>query len=457
MKTFWRNLALLLIPLTLLGAGCGGSSEAQQLATKAATLTVWGVFDNDDALQEIMSSYQALHPNVSFEYRELRINEYEDELLHAFATGEGPDIFAVHNTWLGEYESLIEPLPASLTIPYSETRGTIKKEKIYTVKQEPTISQRAIKTDFVDIVAQDIIRPYRQNAREEANDRVFGLPLSVDTLAIFYNKDLLNAAGIAQPPQTWTQFQDAVSKLTKIGTDDAIMQSGAAIGTSRNVERAVDVISLLMMQNGTQMVDDRGRATFAQETDAGYLAGEAVRFYTDFGNPLKAVYSWNEEQPNSFDAFVNGSTAFFFGYSYHNTLIRSANSKLNYAIAPVPQIEGGKTVNFANYWVQSVAKSTKHLDWAWDFVQFAASKEQVTKYLKATKKPTALRGLINSQIEDEVMSIFVGQTLTAQSWYKGKDAQVAEEAFLDLIDAFLSGEEQENALRDAQNKVNQTL
>lgn len=457
MKTFWRNLALLLIPLTLLGAGCGGSSEAQQLATKAATLTVWGVFDNDDALQEIMSSYQALHPNVSFEYRELRINEYEDELLHAFATGEGPDIFAVHNTWLGEYESLIEPLPTSLTIPYSETRGTIKKEKIYTVKQEPTISQRAIKTDFVDIVAQDIIRPYRQNAREEAKDRVFGLPLSVDTLAIFYNKDLLNAAGIAQPPQTWTQFQDAVSKLTKIGTDDAIMQSGAAIGTSRNVERAADVVSLLMMQNGTQMVDDRGRATFAQETDAGYLAGEAVRFYTDFGNPLKAVYSWNEEQPNSFDAFVNGSTAFFFGYSYHNTLIRSANSKLNYAIAPVPQIEGGKTVNFANYWVQSVAKSTKHLDWAWDFVQFAASKEQVTKYLKVTKKPTALRGLINSQIEDEVMSIFVGQTLTAQSWYKGKDAQVAEEAFLDLIDAFLSGEEQENALRDAQNKVNQTL
>lgn len=448
---------MLLIPLTLLGAGCGGSSEAQQLATKAATLTVWGVFDNDDALQEIMSSYQALHPNVSFEYRELRINEYEDELLHAFATGEGPDIFAVHNTWLGEYESLIEPLPTSLTIPYSETRGTIKKEKIYTVKQEPTISQRAIKTDFVDIVAQDIIRPYRQNAREEAKDRVFGLPLSVDTLAIFYNKDLLNAAGIAQPPQTWTQFQDAVSKLTKIGTDDAIMQSGAAIGTSRNVERAADVVSLLMMQNGTQMVDDRGRATFAQETDAGYLAGEAVRFYTDFGNPLKAVYSWNEEQPNSFDAFVNGSTAFFFGYSYHNTLIRSANSKLNYAIAPVPQIEGGKTVNFANYWVQSVAKSTKHLDWAWDFVQFAASKEQVTKYLKVTKKPTALRGLINSQIEDEVMSIFVGQTLTAQSWYKGKDAQVAEEAFLDLIDAFLSGEEQENALRDAQNKVNQTL
>ncbi len=404
-----------------------------------------------------MSSYQALHPNVSFEYRELRIDEYEDELLHAFARGEGPDIFSIHNTWIGEYESLIAPLPKSLSIPYSETRGTIKKETVYTIKEEPTISQRALKTDFVDVVAQDVIRQYKPNAQAEAENQIFGLPLSVDTLALYYNKDLLNAAGIAQPPETWTQFQDAVTKLTKITTNDEILQSGAAMGTSRNVERAVDIVSLLMMQNGARIVDERGRADFAQETDAGLLAGEAVRFYTDFGSPQKAVYTWNAQQPDSFDAFVNGSTGFFLGYSYHGAFIRTINSKLNFAVAPVPQIEGGKTVNFANYWVETVAKSSTAPDWAWDFIQFAASKDQVTKYLTVANKPTALRGLINTQIEDEVLSIFVGQSLTAQSWYKGKDAQVAEEAFLDLIDAFLSGEEQESALVNAQNKVNQTL
>ncbi|NQV90817.1 hypothetical protein HQ487_05450, partial [Candidatus Uhrbacteria bacterium] len=43
------------------------------------------------------------------------------------------------------------------------------------------------------------------------------------------------------------------------------------------------------------------------------------------------------------------------------------------------------------------------------------------------------------------------------SWYRGGDAHVAEEAFLDLIDEFLSGAEQERALKDAQNKVNQSL
>lgn len=457
MTSLRRHLAIVLIPVILLGAGCGGSSTAEKLATTPVTLTVWRVFDDDSTLAKIMSAYQALHPNISFEYRQLRYDEFEDELIRAFAQGEGPDIFCVHNTWLGKYESLIEPLPDSLTIPYSETRGTIKKEIVYTVQEEPTLSQRALKSNYVDVVVADVLRSYQPNAKEEAEDRIFGLPLGMDSLALYYNKDLLNAAGIPEPPSTWTQFQDQVTQLTQINTSDSIVQSGAAIGTSQNVERAFDILSILMMQNGTQMTDSRGRATFAQETDAGFLGGEAVRFYTDFANPLKAVYTWNEDMPDSFDAFVSGNTAFFFGYSYHHALIKAANSKLSFAVSPLPQIDGGKTVNYANYWVETVAKSTDAGDWAWDFVQFATDENQVTDYLEAAKKPAALRSLINSQLEDEVLSIFAGQTLTADSWYRGSDASVVEEAMLDLINAFLAGDEQERALKDAQNKVNQRL
>lgn len=457
MTSFRRPFAILLLPLILLGAGCGGSSTAEKLATTPVTITVWRVFDDDSTLTQIMSAYQALHPNISFEYRELRYDEFEDELIRAFAQGEGPDVFSLHNTWLGKYESLIQPLPDSLTIPYSETRGTIKKETVYTVQEEPTLSQRALKSHYVDVVINDVLRSYKPTAKSEAQDRIFGLPLGMDSLALYYNKDLLNAAGIPEPPSTWTQFQDQVSQLTQINTSDSIVQAGAAIGTSQNVERAFDILSILMMQNGTQMMDTRGRATFAQETDAGFLGGEAVRFYTDFANPLKAVYTWNEDLPDSFDAFVSGNTAFFFGYSYHHALIRASNAKLSFAVSPLPQIDGGKTVNYANYWVETVSKSTDAGDWAWDFVQFAAGEDQVTKYLEAAKKPAALRSLINTQLEDEVLSIFAGQTLTADSWYKGGDASVAEEAMLDLIDAFLSGDEQERALKDAQNKVNQSL
>lgn len=457
MKSIWRNIIILMIPLLILGAGCGGSSAAEVLASTPVKITVWRVFDDDSTFQGLMSAYQAVHPNVSFSYRELRFDEYEDELLRAFAEGEGPDVFSIHNTWIGEYESLIEPLPDSLSIAYSEVRGTIKKETIYTIEEEPTLSKRALEANYVDVVAQDVLRSYKASAKSEAEDRIFALPLSVDTLAMYYNKDLLDAAGIAEPPSTWTEFQDAVTLLTKIGSNGQILQSGAAIGTSQNVERAFDIVSLLMMQNGTAMTDSRGRPTFGNETDAGFLAGEAVRFYTDFANPLKAVYTWNAEQQDSFDAFVNGNTAFFFGYSYHNAFIKTANSKLDFSVAPAPQIDGGKTVNYANYWVETVAKSSDAGDWAWDFVQFAAEEENVDSYLSASNKPTALRALIATQLENELLSVFSAQTLTADSWYKGSDAQVAEEAFLDLIDAMLAGNETQTALREAQNKVSQSL
>lgn len=456
----WRitkKIGVLFIALSLLGAGCGGPSKAQQVATQPVSLTVWGVFDDDQSMLPLMSAYQAVHPNVSFNYRQLRIEEYEEELLHAFAEGKGPDIYAIHNTWIGEYESLIQPLPPSLKIAYSETRGTIKKETVYTLKEEPSLSLRALKSDFVDTVAKDVVRPYRPNENANFQDRIFGIPLSMDTLALYFNRDLLNAANIAEPPMTWTEFQKQVSSLTKIGPNNTILQSGAAIGTGKNVERSSDILNLLMMQNGAKMVDDRGVAVFGGEDTGGLLSADAVRFYTDFANPLKQVYTWNDEQPTSFDAFVNGKTAFFFGYSYHAPLIKARSPKLNFGIAPAPQIEGGKMVNYANYWVETVSKQSDHLDFAWDFIQFATGKDRVTSFLEAARKPTARRALISTQIEDETLSVFASQILTSESWYKGRDAEVMEQTFIDLINAALSGGELEQELIIAQNKVNQTL
>ncbi len=444
--------------IALLGVGCGGPSTSQIEATKPVTLTIWRVFDSNDAFQEIQSAYQRVHPNVSFEYRELRPDDYKKELLRAFAEGKGPDIFSIHNTWVEEYASLIEPLPASIKIPYSEIRGTIKKETIYTIKEQPTLSHRALKTDFVDVVTTDVLRPYKANANAQTTNQIFGLPLSVDTLTMYYNKDLLNVAGFPEPPTSWTKFQEQVTKLTTVGATNSISQSGAAIGTGKNVERASDIVALLMMQNGTQMTDEAGRATFAsQNRERIILGSDAVRFYTDFANPLKQVYTWNADQPNSFEAFAQGKTAFFFGYSYHLPLLRTAAPKLKFSLAPVPQIEGGRTVNYANYWLETVAKSSKNTNWAWDFIQFETSAEHVNKYLKSAIRPTARRALIAKQTEDEDLSIFASQLLTASSWYRGKNAEVMEKAFIDLIDQVLRGDDTTRAIQDAQNKVNQTF
>jgi multiple sugar transport system substrate-binding protein len=449
---------LVLATLLLTGQGCGGPSQAELEAVRPVTLTVWSVFNDEDSMRPLMDAYRRIHSNVSFKFKTLRFDEYEEELIRAFAEGEGPDIFSLHNTWIGEYEDLLTPLPDTLTIPYTEVKGTIKKETIITLREEPTISQRELKSEFIDIVSEDVIRDYQPDPKKPAESRIFALPLGVDTLALFYNKDLLNAAGIAEPPATWQEFNDQVKLLTRVNADGDIVQSGAGIGTSGNVERAVDILSVLMMQNGTTMTsDDRVQFAEPDRTTKEYLGLDAVRFYTDFANPVKEVYTWNDEQPDSFEAFVTGKTAFFFGYSYHLPLIKSRAPKLNFGTSALPQISEGRTVNFANYWVETVSKASQNSKWAWDFLQFAASEEQVMDYLDAAGKPTARRGLINEQIDDEDLFVFVSQLLTATSWYRGNDAQVMEEAMGDLINGFLEGlYDEQDLMEEAQSKVQQT-
>lgn len=447
--------------IVLSGAGCGGGNTAPTAAAKVQ-LSYWRVFDGDDAFKDIIDAYKARHPYVSIEYRVLRFDEYEDELIKALAKGEGPDIFSIHNTQMSEYKDLLLPMPTTVTTKYLETVGTVRKETVLTAKQESLPSQRDIKADFVDVVANDVILSYQADEKSAAEDRVFGLPLSVDTLALLYNKDLFDAAGIAAPPETWEEFQNDVVLLTKYQDDGSILQSGASMGTVENVDRAADIVQALMLQNGTEMIDDRGRVAFnaIPETiaDGVYPGLDAVRFFTDFANPVKETYTWNAAMPENVDAFASGQTAMMLGYSYHLPIIRAAAPTIDVGVGELPQIGGGaKKVNFANYWVEGVSKDTEHPNEAWSFVAFATSADHVMSYLDETQKPTALRALIENQVESETLSPFVSQILTAESWYKGTDAKAMEAAFETLATEVLSGNrEAEDAIKDAAKVVSQT-
>ncbi len=216
-----------------------------------------------------------------------------------------------------------------------------------------------------------------------------------------------------------------------------------------------------MIQNGTQMTDDHGRVSFhliPDGTPSEVFPGvDAVEFYTDFSDPTKKSYSWNASMPTSFEAFTTGKTAFFFGYSYHLPLIRTSAPKLNFAISIMPQIADGKTANFANYWIETVSKDSKSSDWAWDFLAFATSQEYVSSYLTNANKPTALRNLINTQLENEDLSAFATQVLTAESWYHGMDASATNEALEDFITSIAANPEKpDKVIVDVAKKVMQT-
>ena len=459
--------SIILIIITLLatsGFGCKLASEEEIAASKSVALEFWGVFDESDAYDSLISSYRSRHPNVQINYKMYRFDEYEDSLLDALAEDRGPDIFMVHNSWVRGYEAKIYPLPSSLNISYIETSGEgLGQKTTISVEQEASLTLRQMRDQFVDVVYNDVVLPIWNEKTEAYDNKIMGIPLSVDTMTLYYNRDILNAAGIAQPPPTWQQFQEHVKSITKLDKDGDIAQSAASIGTSQNVERAADILSILMMQNGTQMTNDAGFATFHQTPDILASRDEppgygALRFYTDFANPAKEVYTWNDGFIDSLDAFAAGETAFFFGYSYHLPQIRTKAPKLNFGIARLPQLEGNPEINYANYWINTVSQKSENPDFAWDFIQFMAEEGHVKPYLDTTKKPTALRALQAEQLEDLDLSVFAAQILTARDWYRGVDADAMERAFEELIDSQVYGTmELNDAIKLAASKINQTI
>lgn len=457
-------LSLLAAIVLLAGFGCKGVSKEVKEASKPFTLSYWRVFDDVDVLRPALQKYQALHPNIHIDYRKFTSTEYENELLEALAEDKGPDVMSLHHTWLTRWQPRLFPVPNVLNVTYQEVQGTLKKETVTVLKQIPGMTVKKLAADFLPVVSQDVILLTEQaDPRAPLVPRVYGLPLSMDTMVLFYNRDMLNEAGIASPATDWKSFQDQVKLITRLDETGAIIRSAAALGTADNVDRASDIVSLLMMQNGAPMSSEAGTATFDKYPPE--LAGrqyppgaEALIFYTDFANPTKEVYTWNDKMPTAFEAFVTGKTAYFFGYSYHLPIIRRSNPKLNFAITTFPQIANNPPVNNANYWVEAVSNKSDHPEQAWEFLQFITAAEQTESFLNATRRPTALNALVSKQLEDLDLGAFAAQLPNVRSWYHGQDTAAMEDAFDEMVRQALAEEADPGKIVElGATKVNQTI
>jgi len=453
-------LSLLAVCLITAGFGCQGASQATQDAMKPITLNVWGVYEDSDAMQTIITKYRALHPYVTINYQKFRYDEYEGQILNALAEDRGPDIMSLQNTWLRKYQTKLAPLPPTITLPYPVTTGIIQKTVVPEMRTTNSLTVADLKNYFADVVASDVVLD---------DGKIYGLPLSVDTLAMYYNRDLFDNAGIAQPPAYWNdEFLQDIKKLTRQDNSKAVIQSGVALGGTGNINRFSDILAVLMMQNGAVMMNGN-QVTFnavpAAMANSGYNPGlEALRFYTDFTNPAKESYAWNPSLPNSLNMFISGNLAIMFSYSYDFATIKAQSPKLNFGIAPLPQIAGNPptNINFANYWVETVSKKSQYQDQAWDFIQFMTSAAQAKDYLDATKMPTALRALVTAQSSDDQVGVFASQVLTAKSWYHGYNVQAAEDALGEMIDTAASstganGSTPQDIINTAAAQVQQTI
>lgn len=423
------SAALVVVFLALLFMGVIPGLRVRPPSAPPVELVVWGVFDSNQAIDALETSYRDRSSNVQVSYRQFDPSTYETELINALAAGTGPDVFMFQNTWLPKHINKITPV-SETQLPYAEFRDA-----------------------FPQVISEEFA----------PNKIIYASPLYLDTLAMFYNKDTFDKKGIAVPPKTWTEFTSAVQKLKEVNTQTSdIIKAGASIGGSnQSINRGTDLLTLIMLQSGAQMVNSGfSGATFAEGVSNSEQPGlDSLNFYTSFANPSSPTYTWNENLHYSIDNFAEGNAAIIFNYSHQIDLLKKKNPFLNFGVAPAPQIENTpKPVAYANYWGLAVSNKSKNPAWAWDFIKFATmNKETAKKYFDTTRRPPALKSLIQDNLNEPDFGVFARQSLIARSWPQ-IDNNAVDNSFSNMIKAVITGQLSAlDSIRKAQDEITQLM
>lgn len=192
-------LLTLVLGLSLTGFGCKTTDPKIAALTAPVTLNYWRVFDGSDAFSEVIEKYRAKNPHVVVDYRMIPYDEYERVVKSALAEGRGPDILSVHNTWLPAWRPFLAAAPAAITMPKRIVSSSqFNQEVKYEIETKAGPTIKTIQDSFVDGVSGDVVMPTPPVAPSLTPvPQVYGQPLASDSLALYYNRDLLDNAGIS--------------------------------------------------------------------------------------------------------------------------------------------------------------------------------------------------------------------------------------------------------------------
>jgi len=390
-------------------------------------LVYWGLWEPANVMAPLIEEFEKKNKGVEVEYIKQSPIEYRERLVNAIAQGRGPDIFRFHNTWTMMLKDDLSGVPDSV------------------------FNKSEFEKTFYPIVVKSV----------RMGNSFYGVPLGIDTLALFYNEDLFLAGGVTVP-STWAELREAASKLTVRDGYGRIQTAGAAIGTTGNVDFWSDILGLMMLQDGV----DFSKIDNSISSDGRNLAEEVLNYFTQY---VRVDRVWDETMPSSIAAFADGKVAMIFGPSWVAHEIRNKNPNFSFKVVVIPQLSETE-VNWATFWVEGVSAKSKHQKEAWEFVKFLSSKETMRKFYSEAVKSGRLFGEPYSRMDmktdlagDSFVSVFLNQAENAESWYladKTHDNGINDKIikyFEDAVNSINSGEDSLSALKTASLGVGQVL
>jgi len=307
---------------TAIAATCG------TYAGPPATITyaMWGDTTELANQQKIVDAFSALNPSIKVKVSVADWDSYWPKLQTDLAAGNAPDVFLMDGPLYPDYQTRDQLLDLS---PY------IAKDGFDT-------------SQLVDLAVQDFTA---------ADGHLYGLPRDLNTIALFYNKTMFDAAGLPYPDDTWdwNKLADVAAKLTKT-SGGKTSQWGFYTETS-DME---NYWSSLVWQAGGDILSP-DKKTVVIDSDQ---AAAGIQFLQDLIYKDKVM-----AQPvagGTGDAFENGQAALEADGSWLVPTHLAAG--INFGVAPLPKGPAGQATSVNPSGVV-VYKGTKSPDAAWEFIK----------------------------------------------------------------------------------------
>ncbi|MEG1426928.1 MAG: sugar ABC transporter substrate-binding protein [Oscillospiraceae bacterium] len=168
-------------------------------------------------------------------------------------------------------------------------------------------------------------------------DDVYGLRITSNNLALFYNKDMFKEAGLAEPTATWTwdDLRSAAKTLTNpeknvFGLDLPIYDKKGGY--------AWTWLPFLWQSGGELLSEDRTQAVFNSEEGV-----KSLKFWKDMAQIDKSVPL--QAGPAGVNRFTSGITAMTVDGPWNlNPFLADPNFKDKFGVVPLPKGEKQATV-----------------------------------------------------------------------------------------------------------------
>jgi multiple sugar transport system substrate-binding protein len=339
-------------------------TQAEQ--TTVEILHYFGVEDQQKALNEVVTQFQQSNPDIKIQLTFVPFGELLTRTLQTAAARRPPAITALDNPDV--FRAAAAGVLADIL---------------------PSISQFPDWKNIYDEVKKVI---------SEGN-RVYGIPIGSNTVALYYNKKMFAEAGIEEPPKTWDELVQLAKKLTKCPV------YGIAF-PAVNTEDCTGTWEAFLWSNRGNLLD--------LTSDK---AKQALKLWVDLvqnGYASREVVNWSGGDVA--DQFIGGRAAMMISGPWMLPAVK--RSGLNYGIAPIPVPKAGeKPVVALGGEVWSILKNSKKIeDAALKFIAFVQEPERLLKLCQTCNYISSVCDVAAKQGEVEPdLKPFITQMETARA------------------------------------------